>query len=382
MSRSRARMPWSCAWSATGPVSVHVPSSSQAMVRSAEPGRPSLVEVPGDTELVGPVIARRHVDAPAGAERRAARSDGRGCGAVWRRITHSATARLITHAAPMARSPVQRAGAEQRTADAAGERLRPGGQADGVGADHPGAVPGDVAAADRGDAEDQAGDHRGAEHQAQHVEQGAGAGLRRVEQRHPERRAGDEQAGHGQDPTGTAVPAQVAATEPRHELEGTDDHVRAGADDVHHQREREAREPVVGRDQLGTAEQLDHPERAGQQRDDAEQQQGGRHRPAPLLPGAAGAIAPAVPDVRRLVIRRSRARRRVVTAAVCGGLGALVAPQGDAESDQGDPDRDGHRPVEGLGQDGQRGGRDGAHGEERGRPPGQDVGPGTGRCRR
>ena len=50
----------------------------------------------------------------------------------------------------------QLAGAEQRAADALGEGLRAGGQPDGVGADHPGAVCRDVATSGRGDAEDEA----------------------------------------------------------------------------------------------------------------------------------------------------------------------------------------------------------------------------------
>ncbi len=184
---------------------------------------------------------------------------------------------------------LQHSGSEQRAADPSRERLRTRGQADRVRPDHPGAVLHDVAATDGRDAEDQADGHPGGEHQAQHVEQRAGSGFRRVEKRHPDRRAGDEQARNGQDPAGTAVPAEVVAAEPRHELEGSDDQERAGAGDVGHQGKREAREPVVGRDQLRPAEQLDHPEQAGQDRDDAQHQQGRWHGPAPpcSLPGRA-----------------------------------------------------------------------------------------------
>ena len=48
-------------------------------------------------------------------------------------------------------------------------------------------------------------------------------GLARVEQRHPDRGARDEQPGPGEHAAGSAVPAQVPATEPRHELERADE---------------------------------------------------------------------------------------------------------------------------------------------------------------
>jgi hypothetical protein len=50
-------------------------------------------------------------------------------------------------------------------------------------------------------------------------------------------------------------------------------------------------------------------------------------------------------------------------------------PQGDAEADQGDADGHRERAVEGLRQDSQREGGDGAVGEQQGRPAGQDAGP-------
>jgi len=52
-----------------------------------------------------------------------------------------------------------------------GERLGSGRQADGVRADHPGAVYGDAAAPGCGEPEDQAGHHRGPEHEPQDVQQ-------------------------------------------------------------------------------------------------------------------------------------------------------------------------------------------------------------------
>ena len=55
--------------------------------------------------------------------------------------------------------------------------------------------------------------------------------------------------------------------------------------------------------------------------------------------------------------------------------GALLAPQGVAEADQGDADRNGEQPLDELRQ--QRGceGGDGADGEQRCSPPGENSGP-------
>src|SRR5215212_3869910 len=67
------------------------------------------------------------------------------------------------------------AGAEQGLADSFGERLGAGCEGDGVGADHPGAVGGELSAADGGESQDEAGDHGGAEHEPEDVQQVAGA---------------------------------------------------------------------------------------------------------------------------------------------------------------------------------------------------------------
>jgi hypothetical protein len=139
------------------------------------------------------------------------------------------------------------AGAEQGDSDAFGERLGPGGESDCVCADHPGAVGGDVAATDRGEAEDQAGCHRGAEHQSEDVEQVAGAGFLLVEQRHPQRRPGDRKAGDRQDAACAAVPAPVAVAELGQELESAHERIEGGAHDVHGECRGEAGEPVVRR---------------------------------------------------------------------------------------------------------------------------------------
>jgi hypothetical protein len=102
----------------------------------------------------------------------------------------------MTQPAPLARSVRELAGAEDCDDDAFGERLRAGGQGDGVGPDHPGAVSGDVAAADGGETQHQTGGQRGPEHEPQHVQQVAGSGPGRVQQGHPQRRDRDQQAGH------------------------------------------------------------------------------------------------------------------------------------------------------------------------------------------
>src|ERR1700759_1606151 len=95
----------------------------------AQPGGPVVVEVALDPELVGQGSAGDHDGAPASAT------------AVWgQRMTHSATARLMTQPAALARSPgsspVPNRAASMPPVNAVG--------ADGVGADHPGAVGGDV----------------------------------------------------------------------------------------------------------------------------------------------------------------------------------------------------------------------------------------------
>ena len=79
----------------------------------------------------------------------------------------------------------EHASAEDRAADTSGGDLGAGGHADRVRPDHPRAVGGDVAASYGGEAEHEAGGHRGREDEAEHVEQVAGAGLRLVKQRLP-----------------------------------------------------------------------------------------------------------------------------------------------------------------------------------------------------
>ena len=172
------------------------------------------------------------------------------------------------------------AGAEQGAADPYGERLCAGGEGDRVGADHPGPVGGNIPAADGGEAEDQAGDQRAPEHEPEDVQQVARTRLRGIQQGHPECRGRDEQAGDDQNPAGAAVPGPVPAPELRHELEGPEENVGGGAEDVQRDGQREAGEPLLGRDQLGATGELKKPQRPDDQRDGAERDQGGRDRPA------------------------------------------------------------------------------------------------------
>ena len=264
-------------------------------VETAEPGRPVVVEVALDADRVG---RRRgvHESAPAG------------CGPVdrvrrrraGRRMAHSATARLIAQPAPLARSPASTPVPKIALADALGEDLGAGAQADRVGPQHPRAVGGDVAATNGGDGEHEAGGQRGREDQAEHEQQLAGAGLRVVEQRQPERRGSHEQPGHADRPAGATVPDRVPGAKPRCELRDRAEGEDRGADDVHHERDREAGEPLVGGDDGRAAGELDEPQRPGRQRDGAQRDQ---RRPAPAT------CAPWCSSGDRL--RDPRGRRRV-----------------------------------------------------------------------
>src|SRR5918992_1128831 len=84
------------------------------------------------------------------------------------------------------------------------------------------------------------------------------------------------------------VPGAVTAAEPGHELEGPEEDVDGGTEDVEHDRQWEGGESFVGRDELGAAGELDQPQTPDDQRDGGQGGQGGRDRPArsrTLLPG-------------------------------------------------------------------------------------------------
>ena len=156
-------------------------------------------------------------------------------------MTYSATARLMAQPAPRLRSVVSSLVPKTAGPMPLGEHLGAGAEGQGVRAGHPGPVAGDVTAADRGEAEDDAGGHARPEREPEQVGQLAGAGLAGVEQRQPQRRERHRQAQHHQDPSGRPVPAGPAAPQRGGELEGAEDGVRERADDVHDQRARARR---------------------------------------------------------------------------------------------------------------------------------------------
>ena len=213
---------------------------------------------------------RRAADATCEARRRAGR-----------RMTHSATARLIAQPAALSRSPRTSPCPTTASPKPCGEDLGPRGDGERVGTDHPGAVGRDVAAASRGDPDDEAAGQRGGHDEPQAEEQGAGAGLRVVEEGEPERRPGDHQPGHREHPTRPPVPAGVPAADRGDELEGTDEREDRRPDDVHDQRHGPAGPPVVGRHDLGPSGQLHQPEGSRGDRDEAEGEQARRGRPSP-----------------------------------------------------------------------------------------------------
>ena len=170
---------------------------------------------------------------------------------------------------------------------------------------------------ERRDAEHEPGGHRGPEHQAEHVERRAGARLRLAEQRHPEGRDRHQQPGHGSNDRPARRCQTDAGGGPWHELQDPAERVRGRAEDVHHERDREAAEPVVGRDDGRSAGELDQPQRPGRQ--------GGR---------AQHDRATGTSQLRSRVLigsplRDQRRRRRTDGL----GLPALIAPQRDAEAD-------------------------------------------------
>jgi hypothetical protein len=81
------------------------------------------------------------------------------------------------------------------------------------------------------------------------------------------------------------VPGRVPAAEPWQELQDPEEGVRRRADDVHHEWEREASEPVVGGDDGRSAGELGQSQCAGRHGDRAEHERGYRQGPA-ALPGA------------------------------------------------------------------------------------------------
>ena len=197
-----------------------------------------------------------------------------------------------------------------------------------------------------------------------------------VEQGQPQRRPGDREPGHGHDPAGAAVPGPVVAPEAGHELERTDERETAAPTMCTTRAAGKPAEPVVGRHQLRAAGELDQPQRC---RPRAGWRTARPARPGPASPetGRAGPTRSPVDGCRRgwsAGRRTARTGSSDAGAAAGGGGRRWVAPQGDAEADERDALGDGERPVERLRQHRERGGPDGADGQQDGRPAGEDAG--------
>ncbi|MFI7640723.1 hypothetical protein [Nonomuraea sp. NPDC049400] len=88
-----------------------------------------------------------------------------------------------------------------------------------------------------------------------------------------------------QQPPRHPVPARPPAAEPAGELEGAQDSVAGGGEDVQDHGGRRVEEPRVRGCDLRTGEQLGQPDGTGDQRDDGERDQPGGHEPAVATPG-------------------------------------------------------------------------------------------------
>lgn len=138
---------------------------------------------------------------------------------------------------------------------------------------------GDVPAADRRDAEDEAHGGRRGDDEPRPVQQPAGAGFGGEPEQQPQGGADDDQPGARDDPAGAAVPRPAAAAQPRHELQRPDEREDGGRDDVDDDGCGRDGEPLVGGDHLRATRELHQPQRARGDRDRRQQQQEGRRRP-------------------------------------------------------------------------------------------------------
>ena len=184
---------------------------------------------------------------------------------------------------------------------ALGEGLGAGGQADGVGADHPRPVGGDVAATGRVDAEDEArrpwrrrrpAGARTAGHRC------PASGCRPASSRAPSRpRTGRRRRAPVR--PGGARPSAVRRKRGAN-WSDADQGVGRGADDVDDERQREAGEARVRGQHLRATGELEQAEGAGDDRDRAQRHQ--RHRDQPAGPPVRrGAVAGSRRSCRRLL---------------------------------------------------------------------------------
>ncbi len=209
--------------------------------------------------------------------------------------------------------------AEEQDPGQVGEHLRARALADRVPADHPGPVPGDVTPPYRDEGEDEGQRHDRAEHEPLGGEEGAvGHFGEVVEHGHPQPRQRRDDPQRNQQPPGGTVPADPPAAQPGGELDGPQQAVHAGADDVRHDGHGIGEEAGVVRCGLGATGQLAQPEGAGEHRNGAEREQGDEYGPArsgaghgESLRSAGGGMAPPW---------RPRGRRRIGTRARTGSV--------------------------------------------------------------
>ena len=250
------------------------------------------------------------------------------------------------------------------------------GHGECVGADHPGAVCGDVAAADGGEPKDECwwpSRSRPASRTV-HSNRRRGRRGRTGSSTGPSRRRpGRPRPAHGRR-GGASWGAGGAARAGNWNAPTT---ANTAAATTCRTRGREGVDAGVGGQQLRTARDLEHPQRPGNERDGvrATSATGTRQLgPAGTPSRRAGAWTRRPSAVGWLI---ARVRREAPSAtAACGVVaGARGAPQRVAEADHGDAVGEGEQPVEGVRQDGERDGEDAGDGQERGRPAGQDACP-------
>lgn len=104
--------------------------------------------------------------------------------------------------------------AEDQEPGQVGQHLRACAQADGVAADHPGAVLYNVPSPDRGDGEDNGQDHGRPEQEPQPINELTVAVRPGIEMGHPQTRKRSNKAAWDQESPGGAVPAEPARRKP------------------------------------------------------------------------------------------------------------------------------------------------------------------------
>lgn len=184
------------------------------------------------------------------------------------------------------------------------EHLRACPEAERVGADHPGAVEGEAALAERGDPHQDFEPHDGSDQHANPMERRSVVGAGRDGRREPESGERGDETGRRRHDARRPVRARRALPDVRRELECSGDQKDAGRDDV--EGERGARDQESRGVLRGGKEASDHGQSigAGQHRDGAREQERG-HEPSRGLGGAGQRFVHA----RRVGVGRSRRYR-------------------------------------------------------------------------